>query len=63
MVGIALGLVIGVVAVVLFVFLGGTSSLDAPSLDIPAGTEREAEPQGGGQGAGSPQPGGGGGAR
>lgn len=42
MVGIALGLVIGVVAVILFVFLGGASSLDAPSLDVPAGLEREA---------------------
>lgn len=42
--GIALGLVIGVVAVVLFVFGGGASSIDAPSLDLPAqGLERDAE--------------------
>jgi hypothetical protein len=62
MIGIALGLVIGVVAVVLFVFLGGASSLDAPSLDSPAGFEREATSPGG-QGAASPQSGGGEGAR
>ena len=58
MIGIALGLVIGVVAVVLFVFLGGASSLDAPSLDPPPGIEREAD--GPGSGAQAPAEGGGG---
>lgn len=42
MIGIAIGLVIGVGAVILFVFLGGSDSIDAPSLDQPAGVEREA---------------------
>lgn len=42
MIGIALGLLIGVGAVILFVFLGGSDSIDAPSLDQPAGVEREA---------------------
>ena len=32
-IGIVLGLIVGVVAVVLFVFSGGGESLDAPSLD------------------------------
>lgn len=32
-IGILLGLVIGVVAVVLFVFLGSRDSIDAPSID------------------------------
>lgn len=50
MIGIVLGLVVGVVAVILFVFLGGASSLDAPSLDSPAGIERDAGP--GAQGSG-----------
>ena len=48
-IGIVLGLIVGIVAVVLFVFAGGSESLDAPSLDSarpadPAGIEREAEP-------------------
>ena len=46
MIGIGLGLVIGVVAVVLFVFLGGPSSLDAPSLDSEGGIERSAPAEG-----------------
>ncbi len=33
LIGIVLGLIVGVVAVVLFVFLGGAGSIDAPSLD------------------------------
>ncbi len=42
-IGIALGLVIGVVAVILFVFLGGTEGIDAPSLDTGGQqTQREA---------------------
>ncbi len=45
-IGIGLGLVIGVVAVVLFVFLGGPSSLDAPSLDTEGGIERSAPAEG-----------------
>ena len=32
-IGIALGLVIGVVALVLFIFLGSEDAIDAPSLD------------------------------
>jgi hypothetical protein len=32
-IGILLGLVIGVVAVVLFVFLGSDEAIDAPSID------------------------------
>lgn len=32
LIGIVLGLVIGVVAVILFVFAGGGGSIDAPSL-------------------------------
>jgi len=36
-IGIALGLAIGVAAVILFVFAGGSGSIDAPSLDQPGG--------------------------
>jgi len=32
-IGIALGLVIGIAALILFVFLGSGSSIDAPSID------------------------------
>lgn len=32
-IGIVLGIVVGLIALVLFVFLGSTSSIDAPSLD------------------------------
>lgn len=51
-IGIVLGLIVGVVAVILFVFAGGSDSLDAPSLDStrpaePVGIERQAEPDGG----------------
>lgn len=50
-VGIVLGLIVGVVAVILFVFSGGSDSLDAPSLDSaapsePVGIERQMEPEG-----------------
>ena len=36
-IGIALGLAIGVAAVILFVFAGGSGSIDAPSLDQSGG--------------------------
>lgn len=57
-IGIVLGLIVGVVAVILFVFTGGSESLDAPSLDStrpaePVGIERQAEPDRG-PGSGSP---------
>ena len=50
-IGIVLGLIVGVVAVILFVFTGGSNSLDAPSLDSanpsePVGIERQMEPEG-----------------
>ena len=50
-IGIVLGLIVGVVAVILFVFSGGSNSLDAPSLDSaapsePVGIERQMEPEG-----------------
>ena len=32
-IGIALGLVIGIVAIILFVFLGSDDTIDAPSID------------------------------
>jgi NhaP-type Na+/H+ or K+/H+ antiporter len=32
-IGIALGLVIGIVAVILFVFLGSEDTIDAPAVD------------------------------
>jgi hypothetical protein len=32
MIGISLGIVVGVVALILFVFLGSSGSIDAPSL-------------------------------
>ena len=32
-IGIALGLVIGIAAVILFVFLGSQDTIDAPSID------------------------------
>jgi hypothetical protein len=49
-IGIVLGLIVGVVAVILFVFSGGSNSLDAPSLDSaapsePVGIERRMEPE------------------
>lgn len=48
-IGIVLGVIVGVVAVILFVFTGGSNSLDAPSLDSarqsePVGIERQMEP-------------------
>lgn len=48
LIGIALGLVIGVAAVVLFVFLGGDRAVDEPLLDDAPGIEREAPAEGDG---------------
>lgn len=45
-IGIALGLVIGIVALILFVFLGSSESIDAPSLDArPAAEQPAQEPE------------------
>lgn len=38
-IGIVLGLVIGVVAVILFVFVGGAGSIDEPAIDATAPIE------------------------
>jgi len=35
-IGIVLGLLVGIVALILFVFLGSEESIDAPSIDTPA---------------------------
>jgi hypothetical protein len=43
-IGIALGLVLGVAIVVLFVFLGSDDTIDAPSLEGTTTIEREAPP-------------------
>lgn len=51
MIGIAIGLVVGVVAVILFVFLGGTEGLDDPSLEVPAPMERPQQAPGPARGA------------
>lgn len=50
MIGIGLGLVIGVAAVILFVFVGGAGNIDAPSLDEPTAVERSAPAEGDGGG-------------
>jgi uncharacterized membrane protein required for colicin V production len=42
-IGILLGLILGIVAVVLFVFLGSQDVIDAPSIDQPPPAERPAE--------------------
>lgn len=39
-IGISLGIVIGIVALILFVFLGSSESIDAPSLDAATTTEQ-----------------------
>jgi uncharacterized membrane protein required for colicin V production len=41
-IGIVLGLVIGIAAVILFVFGGGAGSLDAPSIDQSTTVEQPA---------------------
>jgi hypothetical protein len=47
LIGIALGIVVGVVAVILFVFLGSSGSIDAPSLH--GGTEQSQPAHGAGK--------------
>ena len=47
LIGIALGLVVGVVALILFVFLGSGGTIDAPSLD--EATTTQSQPAGGGR--------------
>jgi hypothetical protein len=42
MIGIVLGLLIGVAAVIIFVFAGGSGNIDAPSLDQPGAPESSA---------------------
>ena len=42
-IGIALGLVVGVVALILFIFLGSEGSIDAPSLDSTAAQSQPAD--------------------
>lgn len=45
LIGITLGLILGIVAVVLFVFLGSEDTIDAPSIDdSPPPVERPADP-------------------
>ena len=46
MIGVVLGVLVGLVALVLFVFLGSSGSIDAPSLDARPDQARTA-PQGG----------------
>lgn len=43
LIGIALGIVVGIVALTLFVFLGSSGSIDAPSIDSKASSAREAQ--------------------
>jgi hypothetical protein len=43
LIGIALGLILGVVAVILFVFLGSQDTIDAPSIDRSPPVERPAD--------------------
>jgi hypothetical protein len=50
-IGIALGVFVGVVAVLLFVFIGSSGSIDAPSLDSKAAHTRQ-DDTGGAGGAG-----------
>ena len=52
-IGIALGLAIGVAAVILFVFAGGSGSIDAPSLDQPGATTAPASQPAPGPGGGN----------
>jgi len=54
-IGIALGLLIGVAAVILFVFLGGAGNIDAPSIDQPSAVERSAPAEGDASGAVDPE--------
>ncbi len=43
LIGIALGLVVGVVALILFIFLGSEGSIDAPSIDSPPAQSQPAQ--------------------
>ena len=43
LIGIALGLVVGVVALILFIFLGSEGAIDAPSLDAKPAQSQSAE--------------------
>ena len=45
-IGIALGVVIGIAALIIFVFLGSSGSIDAPSIDAGKQVERPAEGDG-----------------
>lgn len=47
LIGIALGLVVGVVALILFIFLGSGGAIDAPSLD--EATTTQSQPASGGR--------------
>lgn len=39
-IGIVLGLLVGIVALILFVFLGSEETIDSPSIDTPPAQER-----------------------
>lgn len=54
-IGIALGLLIGVAAVILFVFVGGAGNIDAPSIDQPGAVERTVPTEGDPPGAVEPE--------
>lgn len=43
LIGILLGLLVGIVALILFVFLGSEDAIDAPSIDAGAETTRTVE--------------------
>ncbi len=43
LIGIVLGLLVGVVALILFVFLGSENAIDAPSIDTGAETTQTEE--------------------
>jgi hypothetical protein len=43
LIGITLGLILGIVAVILFVFLGSQDVIDAPSIDQSPPAERPAD--------------------
>ena len=46
LIGIALGLLVGIVAVILFVFIGSESTIDAPSLETtPQESPQQPTPQ------------------
>jgi hypothetical protein len=41
LIGILLGLIVGIVAVILFVFVGGSGSIDEPSIDSSTPVQQE----------------------